>query len=327
MGSTRMRVAIIGNPEYTGLEAVLARVEREASRLGLELVFEPALAQGAARVATTLEDVQGDLDLILTLGGDGTLLRAARFAGPLGIPVLGCNLGRLGFLTLVPKGELEAALESVAGGEYATEDRMALRINVPANGAGRNADQSFYAVNDAVIHKSGFARLIGLRVLADADEVGHYSADGIIVATATGSTAYSLSAGGPIVAPTMEGIVATPISPHTLAVRPVVFPGETRIAVELLSGDHDLQLTVDGQRGCQLEVGDIVEIVRARHPVKLVRLPDYSFFSVLRRKLRWGDVRPHGRGEEPGEEPSEHPDQEPAEGPGDQPGGAPAPEA
>ena len=230
---------------------------------------------------------------MLTLGGDGTLLRAARVAAPLGIPVLGCNLGRLGFLTLVPTDELEAAMSSVASGEYDLEERLTLRIEVRVNGSDAPESKSFHAINDAVIHKSGFARLISYRVLADDDVVGQYSADGIILATATGSTAYSLSAGGPIVSPTMEGIVATPISPHTLAVRPVVFPGDTRISVELLSGDHDLQLTVDGQRGCPLSVGDRVQVVRSRHPVRLVRLPDYSFFTVLRRKLRWGDVRAH----------------------------------
>ncbi|MCG8469066.1 MAG: NAD(+)/NADH kinase [Gemmatimonadetes bacterium] len=291
-----MRVAIVGNPDYPDLETVVDRVERAAAEHGFELIFEPELVGASARRTRALEDTEPDLDLVLTLGGDGTLLRAARVAGPLGVPVLGCNLGRLGFLTLVPEDELEAALGSVASGRYETEERLALRISVPANGSDRSERKTFYAVNDAVIHKSGFARLIGLRVRAEDDEVGHYSADGIILATATGSTAYSLSAGGPIVAPAMNGIVATPISPHTLAVRPVVFPGETRISVELLSGDDDLQLTVDGQRGCPLEVGDVVEVVRDEHPVKLVRLPDYSFFNVLRRKLRWGDVRSHVEG-------------------------------
>jgi len=288
-----MHVAIIGNPDSEGLDSVLDRVERVAARVGFDLVFEPGLAKHGSRDARPLDEIGQDVDLILTLGGDGTLLRGARVAGPLGIPVLGVNLGRLGFLTLVPEDELEVALESVTRGDFEREERLALEIRVRPCGADRPAGPSFYAVNDAVIHKSGFARLIGLRLCADDDEVGHYSADGIIIATATGSTAYSLSAGGPIVAPTMNGIVATPISPHTLAVRPVVFPGDTRISVELLSGDDDLQLTVDGQRGSTLHVGDVVEIGRSRHPVRLVRLPDYSFFTVLRRKLHWGDVRTH----------------------------------
>ncbi|WP_420462301.1 NAD(+)/NADH kinase [Candidatus Palauibacter sp.] len=288
-----MRFAIVGNPESPHLEPLLARVERKAAELGISLVFEPSLATDGRRESAPLEEIGEDVALVLTLGGDGTLLRAARVAAPLGIPVLGCNLGRLGFLTLVPTDELEAAMSSVASGEYDLEERLTLRIEVRVNGSDAPESKSFHAINDAVIHKSGFARLISYRVLADDDVVGQYSADGIILATATGSTAYSLSAGGPIVSPTMEGIVATPISPHTLAVRPVVFPGDTRISVELLSGDHDLQLTVDGQRGCPLSVGDRVQVVRSRHPVRLVRLPDYSFFTVLRRKLHWGDVRAH----------------------------------
>ena len=288
-----MRFAIIGNPESPHLEPLLARVERKAAELGISLVFEPSLATAGRRESAPLEEIGEDVALVLTLGGDGTLLRAARVAAPLGIPVLGCNLGRLGFLTLVPTDELEAAMSSVASGEYDVEERLTLRIEVRVDGSDAPESKSFHAINDAVIHKSGFARLISYRVLADDDVVGQYSADGIILATATGSTAYSLSAGGPIVSPTMEGIVATPISPHTLAVRPVVFPGDTRISVELLSGDHDLQLTVDGQRGCPLSVGDRVQVVRSRHPVRLVRLPDYSFFTVLRRKLHWGDVRAH----------------------------------
>lgn len=288
-----MKFFIIGYADHPELEPLLRRVERRADELGVSLVFEPPLATKAGRDSAEPEGIEADVALVLALGGDGTLLRAARLAGPRGIPVLGCNLGRLGFLTMVSEDELEAAMSMVAGGDYTLEKRIALRVRVVPNGSNGPAERSFYAINDAVIHKSGFARLIGLRVLADDDEVGHYSADGIILATATGSTAYSLSAGGPIVSPTMEGIVATPISPHTLAVRPVVFSGDTRISVELLSGDHDLQLTVDGQPGCRLSVGDRVEVARSRHPVGLVRLPEHSFFTVLRRKLRWGDVREH----------------------------------
>jgi len=297
---------IIGNVEHPELEPLLQRVERKADELGVSLVFEPSLALRAGCDSAGPEEIEGDVALVLALGGDGTLLRAARLAAPRGIPVLGCNLGRLGFLTMVSEDELEAAMSMVASGDYALEQRIALRVRVVPNGSSGPDERSFYAINDAVIHKSGFARLIGLRVLADDDEVGHYSADGIILATATGSTAYSLSAGGPIVSPTMESIVATPISPHTLAVRPVVFSGDTRISVELLSGDHDLQLTVDGQPGCLLSVGDRVEVSRSRHAVGLVRLPRHSFFTVLRRKLRWGDVREHptppsgGDEEEPG---------------------------
>ena len=293
------RLGVIGNPHYHDLDGVIEDLEQAAVRLDLELLFEEALERTSHPVVDLEED---DVDLVLTLGGDGTLLRGARAAGRRGIPVVGCNLGRLGFLTLVARDELGDALEAVVRGEGAIEERVALDVRVVGDGstdapAERDRAESHYTVNDAVVHKSGFARLITLRLWADDEEVGHYSADGIILATATGSTAYSLSAGGPIVVPTMPAIIATPISPHTLAVRPVVFPASTRISVELLSDFDDLTLTVDGQSGQTLSVGDRVEVVQSEHPLGLLRLPGHPFFGVLRRKLRWGDVRPLGNGD------------------------------
>ncbi len=287
-----MRAAVVGNQHLEGLESILARVIRHAEQIGCELLIEPEIARFVDRPGIPLQDLEGDLNLILTLGGDGTLLRAARVAGPLGVPVLGFNFGRLGFLTLVSEEDLELAMSDVARGEYEVEDRLALSVRVGRGGRADSTGETFYAVNDVVVHKSGFARLIELRVMADEEVVGHISADGMVFATPTGSTAYSLSAGGPIVPPGVDGIISTPISPHTLAVRPVVFAGGTRITVELLSGDEDLQLTVDGQRGCQLGVKDVVFIERSSRPVRLVCPSGHSFFKVLRRKLRWGDVRP-----------------------------------
>jgi len=287
-----MHVAVIGNEHYPDLESILNQLEEIAERLDIALSFESDLARSGRPHWDP--DSDDDADLVLTLGGDGTLLRGARVAGPRGIPVLGCNLGRLGFLTLVPREDLERALEAVSAGPMQLEERLALDVRV-VGPDGESADVEgapFFSVNDAVLHKSGFARLITLRLRADGEEVGYYSADGIIIATATGSTAYSLSAGGPIVVPTMNGIVATPISPHTLAVRPVVFPGSTRITVELLSDANDFALTVDGQSGHRLRPGEQVLVERSKHALKLIRLPGHSFFTVLGRKLRWGDVRP-----------------------------------
>jgi NAD+ kinase len=277
------------------MEELLQRLHPVAGSLGMALCIERDLVDSLPSPVPALEDSLDDLDWVLTLGGDGTFLRGARIAGPRGIPVLGCNLGRLGFLTVVAREELEDALGKIVRGECEEEQRLALQVNVrprEAEDPGDDGTDGFYSVNDAVIHKSGTARLITLRLWADEEQIGQYSADGIIVATATGSTAYSLSAGGPILVPTMEGIIATPISPHTLAVRPVVLPPTTRVTVELLSAHGDLALTVDGQAGGDLRPRDSVEIRRSEHPVRLYRLPGYSFFSVLRRKLRWGDVRP-----------------------------------
>jgi len=258
-----------------------------------------------------LPDDLAGLDVLLTLGGDGTLLRGARLAGPRNVPVLGCNLGHLGFLTAAPAERLGEVLQRLEAGDVVEERRLALDVQVtrasaslPRQGekedisgvaSDRHRMWSGYSLNDAVIHKGGFARLIRMRVWVDDEEIGQYSADGIVIATATGSTAYSLSAGGPILVPQMDAIVATPICPHTLAVRPVVVPADSVITIELTSDVGGILVTVDGQPGGSVEPGDRVRVARSPHPVRLIRLPEHNFFQVLRQKLRWGDVRPSER--------------------------------
>jgi NAD+ kinase len=282
---------------------VLGRLDPVAQSQGIDLYLHEELADAAEGVleAGALEPVWPELDCLLTLGGDGTLLRGARLAGPAGVPVLGCNVGRLGFMTSIPLAELEDALERVANGDYELDERLALDVALErgahAASYGAPSGDTFYALNDAVVHKSGFARLVRLRVYADEDELGQYSADGIIVSTATGSTAYSLSAGGPILVPGLDAIVATPICPHTLAVRPVVLPASARITIEVDSEVADIVLTVDGQVGSELHSGDRVIAQRAAEPVQLIRFKGQTFFSVLHHKLRWGDVRPREAGD------------------------------
>jgi NAD+ kinase len=200
------------------------------------------------------------------------------------VPVIGCNLGNLGFLTAGAAEELEQMLRLVRSGECIEERRLALEVT--------GSDRSWYALNDAVVHKSGLARMLRMRVWIDGDEVGQYSADGIIVSTATGSTAYSLSAGGPILVPSLDAIVATPICPHTLGIRPLVVGSESTISIDILSGMEGTLVTVDGQAGGELHQGDRVRIRRSPHDVRLLRMPDGNFFSLLRQKLGWGDVRP-----------------------------------
>lgn len=308
------RIGVLGNVEHCGMGPLLERLHRAAADAGLELYLDRDLRERWSPGDRALEEGWGRVDCLLTLGGDGTFLRGARLAAPRGVPVLGCNLGRLGFLTMIRQEGLEEALGRLVRGEFRAEERVAMEVTVSRAGGGSHAaasrigtspagtspagtsppGTSFFSVNDAVIHNSGFARLIRLRVWAEGEEVAQYSADGIILSTATGSTAYSLSAGGPILVPTLDALLATPISPHTLAVRPVVFSGDTRISVEVLSDGEDIVLTVDGQSGSGLAAGDRVEVARSEHPLRLLRLPGHSFFSVLRRKLRWGDVRPRG---------------------------------
>jgi NAD+ kinase len=311
-----MRVGVVGNLSYPEIDRVLGRLVSKAAALGMELMLSEPLEDRVAEDVPVLTDDWDGMDCLLTLGGDGTLLRGARQAGPRGVPVVGCNVGRLGFLTSAPLSELERALERLVEGEYREEERLTLEVRVlpsgeaspeageddagdgedaPGNaGAVGDADAAarFYALNDAVVHKSGFARLITLRVWVDDQEVGQYSADGIVIATSTGSTAYSLSAGGPVMVPTLDAFVASPICPHTLAVRPLVVSADSRVTVEVRPRSEDTILTVDGQAGIGLSNGDRIEARRSPHPVRLIQFPGQSFFSVLRRKLRWGDVRP-----------------------------------
>lgn len=302
-----MRLGVVGTRSHAVLGEVLARVRAASRELEIQLAFGRDLApllEGEA--GRTFGERLDGVECLLTLGGDGTLLRGARLAGPRGIPVLGCNLGHLGFMTTTPLERLEEALRGLVEGALIEDRRLALEVEVrraedgsaagaappPPAAGGREASASFYALNDAVVHKSGFARLMTMRVWVDADEVGQYSADGIVVSTATGSTAYSLSAGGPILVPTLDALVATPICPHTLAVRPLVVAAESEITVEVVTRSDWIVLTVDGQVGSPLAPGDRVRVARAREPVRLLRFPDQTFFAVLRQKLRWGDVRP-----------------------------------
>jgi NAD+ kinase len=300
-----MRVGVHGHPEHATLPDALRTLESCAERLGLELFLSEEIARFQDEAGRPIlegpaipEKFEG-IDVLLTLGGDGTLLHGARAAGPNDVPVLGCNLGHLGFLTAAQSDELCQVLERFQAGETVEEKRLTLDVSVERptiSGETYGArGWSGYVLNDAVVHKGGFARLIRLRVWVDDEEIGQYSADGIVVATATGSTAYSLSAGGPILVPVMDAIVASPICPHTFAVRPVVVPGDSVITIELTSDVGGILVTVDGQAGGTVAPGDRVRVARSPHPVRLVRLPEDNFFKVLRRKLRWGDVRPSRR--------------------------------
>ncbi|HET6230734.1 MAG TPA: NAD(+)/NADH kinase, partial [Longimicrobiaceae bacterium] len=228
------------------------------------------------------------LDLMLTLGGDGTLLRGARIVAHARVPVLGINLGHLGFLTSAAPEELERALQLWFAGDFELDERMALAVRFTREGGEEGGE--YLALNDAVLHKGGVARVIRLVVRARHEEVGTYSSDGIILATPTGSTAYSLSAGGPIISPLVDCIIATPICPHTLAVRPLVLPADETITVEALSPADELILTIDGQEDLRLAPGEKVTVSCAPNRVRLVRFAGQTFFSTLRRKLRWGDL-------------------------------------
>lgn len=291
-----MHIGVVGNTSYPGISEVLQRLGGIARKRALQLFFaeeiQPLVEDGAGR----LEDNWQDVDVVLTLGGDGTMLRGIALAGPRDLPVLGCNMGHLGFLTATPIEELESALARFIAGDYREDSRRTLAVRVERTDPAAMTTPSLYCLNDAVIHKSGFARLIALRLWAGEAEIGQYSADGIVISTATGSTAYSLSAGGPILVPHLEALVATPICPHTLAVRPVVVPANETITVEVASTGAEVVLTVDGRGGGQLASGDRVIVESSEQPVRLIRFAGQDFFSVLRHKLKWGDIRTLDRG-------------------------------
>ncbi len=278
-------VGVVGNRRYDGLPEVLASLLRLAPTLGMRLAFEDDL-HDIARDGDLLTTPAG-LDLLLVLGGDGTMLRGARYLDGLPVPVLGINLGRLGFLTCCGGDELQRSLERYAAGEHLVETRMALE----ARSLRDRGDRGWRAVNDVVLHKGGFARVINLHVAVHAEPIATFAGDGLIISTPTGSTAYSLSAGGPVVVPTVESIIVTAVSAHTLAIRPVVLPPSAEVTVRAEDGPDELLVTIDGQVGAILAPGDSLVVRRSANPVLMVRFSDATFFARMRRKLGWGGLR------------------------------------
>ena len=235
--------------------------------------------------AASKDELPGLVDLLVVLGGDGTLLSMARAIGDLGVPILGVNLGGLGFLTATTLDEMRPALEAVMAGRMATEERMLLAARLVRGG---HTIGEYSALNDVGITKSAMSRIVDLSVSVGGRHATAYRADGLIISTPTGSTAYNLSTGGPILFPTMDAVVLTPIAPHTLSNRPIVIPGAERIEVTLLD-DQDVMLTMDGQVGVPLRARDTVEVEKAAARIRLLRFPKKDFFSVLRTKLKWGE--------------------------------------
>lgn len=287
------RLGVVGNRRYEGLPEILRRIAKRAPQLGLTVAFERGLAEVAGE-GELIED-GSPVDGLITLGGDGTMLRGARLLGGREVPILGVNLGRLGFLTSCGQDQLDDALDRFARGDYLAEIRMQLEAHSQTiRGEER---RSWLALNDVVLHKGGFARVVKLRVLVDGEDVGVYAADGVIISTPTGSTAYNLSAGGPVVLPTQHLIITTPISPHTLAIRPLVVPADSEVMVRAEDGPEELLVTIDGQVGTMFAPGDSLVVRRAAASVVVVRFPETTFFSVLRRKLGWGGLRERDEGE------------------------------
>ena len=282
------RIGIVAKTDRDEARTVVPELLKWAVSRGLQPLCDKetaAICPDVAVATARKPDLPGQVDLLLVLGGDGTLLAMARLVGDLGVPILGVNLGGLGFLTALTVDELFPALEAYLGGGLVVEERMMLAAAVLREGE-RLVD--YVALNDMVITKSAMSRIIRLEVAVDGELATAYRADGLIISTPTGSTAYCLSAGGPIVFPTMDAVVLTPICSHTLTNRPIVLPADQRIEVRLLT-DQDVMLTADGQVGFALRQWDTVEVRRASPRIRLLRVPQKHFFSVLRTKLKWGE--------------------------------------
>jgi len=282
------RVGLVAKPDAAGAPEALARLVDALGARGLGIVLEKETAgvvPSAALPSVRKPDLAAQVDLLIVLGGDGTLLSMARAVGDLGTPILGVNLGDLGFLTATTLDEMLPAAEAALAGRMAVDERMMLAARLVRGGATLG---EFVALNDVVITKSAMSRIINLRVAVEGQYATAYRADGLIISTPTGSTAYCLSAGGPILFPTMDAVVLVPIASHTLTNRPIVLPGAQRIEVTLMT-DQEVMLTVDGQVGVHLREHDTVQVEKAPARVRLLRFPRTDFFTVLRSKLKWGE--------------------------------------
>ncbi len=245
------------------------------------------LENKGVEVVTDEKETGRSADLVVVLGGDGTLIHAQSLLHGRPVPILGINMGSLGFMTEVPQSGLYDALELVLAGKAQVSERMKLRVHLHKGGTAERALDA-EVLNDVVIAKSALSRMAELDTRCSGDYVTTYRADGVIVATPTGSTAYALAANGPIVFPTMRGVIIAPICPHTLTQRPLVVPEDENIEI-LLMNDTEVYLTLDGQKGLPLERGDRVQVKQSYNRVLLVRNPNINFFGILRAKLRWGE--------------------------------------
>jgi NAD+ kinase len=270
----------------------LSDVETWLAARGVEAVFETATAglmpPSASRRVADKQSLVNDVGLVLVLGGDGTLLSMADCIGRAGlaVPILGVNFGSLGFLTEVTLPELYPALEAALAGRAHVEERLMLRSTIVRPSGATSTE---IAVNDVVVNKGPRSRLIDLSIWLGDGLVTTVRADGLIVATPTGSTAYNLAAGGPIVQPNVDALVLTPIAPHTLTNRPIVIPSSSTVRVKPVMDERDeVFVTFDGQAGCELHAGDEIRVCKASEPMRLVRPATRSYYEVLREKLNWG---------------------------------------
>lgn len=283
-----MKIGVFAKTYRTDFAGALEETVRWLEERGCKVLIDEQVVQKFEldpTHAAAPDSIPREVDAIVVFGGDGTLLAAAREVQNDRAPILGVNLGSLGFLTEITLEELYPALEKLLAGDYSISRRSMLGVEVVRS---NGEVERYEALNDAVINKAALARIITMDAFSGEDFIARFQADGLIIATPTGSTAYSLSAGGPIVYPTVDSIILTPICPHTLTNRPLIIPADNLIRVVLRSGD-DVMVTVDGQVGTELHEGDTLVCTRSPHFVELVKPVSKSFFDILREKLKWGE--------------------------------------
>jgi NAD+ kinase len=279
------KIGIIAKQNKPEAVQVVKELVRWLKDRKVDCFVEPEMAKAVGHPSLDKEAMPRAVDMAVVLGGDGTLLAAARTFQKKQVPILGVNLGGLGFLTEITLGELYPMLESILQGDYKTDERMLLTARVWRNGKEIDA---FTVLNDVVITKGALARIIELETMVDNAYLTTFRADGLIISTPTGSTGYSLSAGGPIVYPSLQSIIITPICPHNMTNRTIIVPKEAVISATLCSGDQEVFLTLDGQVGFEMLPQDRVEVQKGEGFVKLIKSPSRGYFELLRQKLMWG---------------------------------------
>ncbi len=283
-GCMSTTIAIVAKPRGEALRVAI-ELRRWLRERGKTVLLDEGTAAEIPRARGARTASLRKADLMISVGGDGTLLHGAGLLAGAKVPIFGVNVGFLGFLTEITRDRLYPLLEQALEGEVTVEERMLLRIDLVRDG---RRVLSGLVLNDAVVTKGALARMLELTCRIDERDVASYRADGLIVATPTGSTAYNLSAGGPIIYPTLRGVIIAPICPHTLSQRPLLVPHTSVVSLKVSPRGENLYLTLDGQRGRPLRPNDVVIAREARRSVHLVRDPEVHFFQVLRQKLGWG---------------------------------------
>ncbi len=283
-------VGIIGNPTKPGVRAAASLVAQWCVTRGLTLLADEPVADlmPVGVPAVPPDDLVADADVLFAFGGDGTLLSAARRVATADreTPIIGVNMGSLGFLTQIAEDEFAEVLENLDPAELPVSERMMLSVRIEGR------DEVRLALNDVVIAKGADSRMLSFEASVNGELVTRYAADGLILATPTGSTAHSISAGGPVVAPRVEAIIATPICPHTLSMRPLVIPPSSKVEVDMVSCDERTVVTADGFLAFGVKPGDRVVVERSEHTARLVEVAERSYYEILRIKMRWaGGVR------------------------------------